>query len=366
MYTEKGIHRGSEIKFNVGGVGYEGTHYTSPVRIELDFGAFRDYELQSTSVRRWRLLQTLYSHYKNHRFKITELHFAMDLPYRYDSIKVSPKKYVKLLALYPATKYFDARKKRSKKSKDNFIIYDKCLKAHLAVALTRIELRLEDEELKKLMNNKCIITDSTLQEELKRKIDHKFSDMIVKIGSHEIGLRWQCDRLNAIVAAMEYIQGDDSLLEHLMFHHTDKITHSSKIFAKFLSECKKQGIRHLKLRLPLKLKSYLSLLSHEDRQMLEETISNYYRYDRKWYQSEKFLGVTVPRKRKYKRIDNLNDREKDKILTLYQQGTSMKEISKEVKVDTSTISRLFRDKKIRRIKVKESRFAFGAVFVPLD
>jgi DNA invertase Pin-like site-specific DNA recombinase len=328
--------------------------YASPVRIELDFGALRDYELQSVSARRWKFLQKLYNYYKNHKFKTTELHFAIDLPYWYDSIKISPKKYLKS-SDYPSSKLFDTRKKGKKWSKENIIIYDKCLKAHLAVPLTRIELRLESEELKKIIGNRSIVTDSTLQEELKRKIDSKFRDIIVKKSSHEIILRWSCDRLTAIIAAMEYLQGDDSLLEHLMSHHTDKITYSSKIFAKFLSECKKYGIYQLKPRLPSKLKLHLSTLSREDRKMLADTIANYYRYNRKWYQEEEFLGEAVPHKRKYKRLDSLNEKEKAKIQTLYSQGVSIKRIGIEFGLSESAISRLFSRQSKRRAYVKDSR-----------
>ncbi len=355
LYTSEGIRRGNKIKFNRNGVGYKGIHYTSPVRIELNFGALRDYELQSASARKWKHLQDLYSYYSNNRFKIKELHFAIDLPYRYDSIKLSPKKYLKPSG-YPSSEYFDSRKKRDKSTKDNIVIYDKCLKAHLAVPLTRIELRLEDEELKKLMNNRSIITDCTLQEEVRRKVDSKFRDLIIKNGSEAIVLRGECDKLSAIVAAMEYIQGDGSLLVYLMAHHTDEITYSAKIFAKFLSECKKQGVHQLKPMPPSKLKLYLPSLSQDDGQMLAETIVSYCRYDSKWYEKKEFLGVSTPSKRKYKRLDSLNDQEKAKIQTLFRQGVSMKGIGIEFGLSESAISRLFSRQWKRRVYVKDSYF----------
>ncbi len=89
--------------------------------------------------------------------------------------------------------------------------------------------------------------------------------------------------------------------------------------------------------------------------MLADTIANYYRYNRKWYQEEEFLGVAVSRKRKYKRFDSLNEKEKAKIQTLYSQGVSIKRIGVEFDLSESAISRLFGRQSKRRAYVKDSR-----------
>jgi hypothetical protein len=337
----------------VNGVGYKGICYDSPVRIELNFSAFRDYVSYRAAIQRWKLLQEVYRYYRDKRFKITELHFAIDLPYPYCSIGIGPPKYLKS-SKYPSTQYFDSRRKKETNSKHNIIIYDKSLKAHIAMPMTRLELRLEFEELKSLMAGQCLIVDAAVQEELKRKIDKKFNDMIVKKGSHEILLRWSCDRFDAITSVMEYLCGDDSLLEKLMAHHTAKIIHAHKIFTRFIDECKKHKVYYLKQKLPLALKPYLMSLSAEDRQMIANTVENHYKCNRKWYVAEEFLGENIPNKRKYKRIDSLSEEEMKEIQSLYEYGISMKDIGIKFGLSESAISRLFARQGKRRVYIKDS------------
>lgn len=162
-----------------------------------------------------------------------------------------------------------------------------------------------------------------------------------------------CDISNAIVAAMEYIKGDESLLEYLMSHRTNEIVKSSKIFAKFLSQCKSHGIHQLRLRLPQSIMRYLSTLSGKERDLLEATIANYYSYDKKWYQDEEFLGQSIAaQKRRYKQLDDIG---RAKAQELFGQGISLKEIGIELGVSEATISRLFTKRWIRRAFIGDSR-----------
>ncbi len=354
LLTEKGIRRGSTIKFNADGVGYEGTYHGSSKLIELNFGALREYNATSSSRKRWKLLQQIYAYYGDKQFKITELHFAVDLPYYYSSLSVTPKKYIKNTK-YPSTKYFDTTVKRRESysgKKDSFVIYDKCLKCHLSTPLTRIELRMEKDEIKRMIAGNSLITDDGARASIINKIKIKFSAMIIKKGRIKINIDGACDTTEAITAAMEYIKGDNSLMEHLLSHRSEEITQSSQIFTKFLAQCRIHNIYQLKMKLPQAIMPYLSTLSSKERDALEETISNYYKYDKKWSYDEKFLGQTMTRVRKYKRLDAM---EIAKIEKLFGQGVSLKKIGIEFGVSESTISRLFRRRRIRRAFIVDSR-----------
>jgi len=177
--------------------------------------------------------------------------------------------------------------------------------------------------------------------------------MIIKKGRIKINTDDVCNTTEAFSAAMEYIKGDDSLMEYLLSHRSDKVVHSGKVFAGFLSECKKQGLSQIKQRLPQEAKQYLVGLSSSDRKSLAETIANYYKYDKKWFYDEKFLGRTTTRVRRYKRLDAI---EIAKVEELFGQGVSLKRIGMKFGVSESTVSRLFDRIGVRRMYMRDSLY----------
>jgi hypothetical protein len=340
------------FNFNVYGVGYEGSTYRKT--IILNFAGLRQYSHTSKSKKRWQLLQKLYKHYPS--LKITEIHFAFDLPYWYHNLSFSPKKHLSQ-PRFKSTRYFDIRRKEPNvpvRDKDNIVIYDKCRKCQIARPLTRIELRLSREHLSNLTIGKdCIITSDLLQEKLAKKIERKLVNLHIKKGRRRVDrLIAPCPKERGIQAAMEYIKGDDSLLDHLLSHHTSEMKISSGLFADFAMQCKRvHAFQSMPHRLP-KIKSYLNVLSPKEKHMIQSTISNYNKYDPDWYREL----LREPTKR-YRLVAS----DIDKALFLYQQGETQKDIASELGVSESQISRLFIKNGYR--KLKDSQYYFGDVIV---
>ena len=265
--------------------------------------------------------------------RITELHFAIDLPYWFGDIKVLPEVHLNHTR-YRSSRYFDSRRKHfgdNVNGRDNIIIYDKTLKCKLSHSITRIEQRLSSQHLQDLKEeNQCIITDELTQQKLSKKINRKFSDMIVKKGRAKLDLITICSTVTAITIAMEYIKGDDSLLESLLSHRTPEVLESSKLFSRFIAECGKQKVYQQKPQLSPKMKPYLKSLSVREKMMLTKTVASY-KYNNKWY---KIL-------REPKKKIRLNQQDKDEALFLYELGNTQAEIAKELGVSESSISRLF-------------------------
>lgn len=342
---------GYEFSFNIDGIGYDGE---SSNGIRLTMGGLREYKHTSRSEKRWKFLQYLYQNYSG--LKITELHFAIDLPYWYSDITIAPKKYLKNLKQYPSTKYFDRRRKSyggDVNGKDNIVIYDKSYKCKLSHPITRIEQRLSSQHLQDLKDdNKCIITDESAQLQLRRKINFKFSDMIVKKGRLKLDLITICDKAKAIITAMEYVRGDSSLLEVLMSHRTSEVAESSELFSSFISECERQNVKQNKPQRSKKMQPYLKSLSPNERTMLNQTVRAY-KYNSTW---NEIIGKPKKRVR-------LAQEDTYKALFLYETGSTQAGIAKELGVSESRISRLFSKEGFRSLKNShyKNMFQFGSL-----
>ena len=303
------------------------------------------------------LLQQLYKKYPS--LKIKELHFAFDLPYSYGDLTFSPTHHL-THPRFLSTKYFDARRKQPNvpvSKKDNIVIYDKCRKCKIASPLTRVELRLSREHLSDLKkDNGCIISSESLQEKLVKKIERKMVKLHIKKGRAKLDrLMGSAPKEMSIKAAMQYIRGDDSLLEYLLSHHTPELEFSSRAFSSFITKCKKARAFQSKPYLVPEVKTYLGSISPREKDMITDTISNYNKYDKLWY----LKLLKEPTK-----THRLSDSDKGEALFMYQLGETQKEIASELGVSESQISRLFKKQGIRMKLIKDSRltglFSFGS------
>jgi hypothetical protein len=205
------------ISFNFLGIGYEATVSFPHKTISIIAGGLREYRHDSRSKRRWLFLKTLYSDYP--QLKITELHFAIDIPYWFDELKVEPKRYTNKHE--ESSLYFDRRRTgtvpvQKLNTRDDIIIYDKSWKCGLSLPMTRIELRLRPEQISTITSNGCIVENESLQEHLAAIITKKLRTLKIKKGRSTIRLE-KCDKHIAISIAMQYLQGDDSLLSKFAF-----------------------------------------------------------------------------------------------------------------------------------------------------
>lgn len=294
------------------------------------------------------LLQQLYKRYPT--LKITELHFAVDLPYWFSEIKVLPEKHLKHLK-FKSTVYFDKRRKQSDgrvRNIDRFVIYDKTYKCLLSHPITRVELRLDREQLQDLNDSGNILIDEDLQIKLISKIKRRFQEITLKKGRKKIKDLLACPMEEEVVSAMQYIRGDDSLLEYLMKHRTEDVERSSRLFLNFILQCKKYKAYNAKPQLAPEIRPYFNALSIEEQDMINHTISNYNKYDREWY-----LNTL----RKPDGIYRLTQSHKEQALYLSQLGDTQKEIAYRFGVSETRISRLFTRQGMGLRLMKDSHYA---------
>ena len=83
---------------------------------------------------------------------------------------------------------------------------------------------------------------------------------------------------------------------------------------------------------------------------------SYNTYDKYWYMDRRFKF------RKYEPKKQLIEKEKDEVLFLVGLGQTQRSIAEELGVHESTISTWFK----KYVKIRDSKFMFGAVLVPVD
>ena len=321
--------RSKSFDFNVKGVGYEGSYLNG--KIYLTIGGLREYKHNSRSERRWKFLQSLFQKYES--FKIREIHLAVDIPYRYDDIKVTPDEHV-FHPKFKSTRYFDKRRTLEKpkiRGNDSFVIYDKCRKCILAQPLTRIELRLDYEKLPTLMN---MVSDPDAHQAIIQKLKRHFKILKVKKNRRIVNIMTAFNE-SLITIPMQFIEGDDSLLPLLLGHRREDILDSSKLFEKFIAKINEYQVYSNKPQRSPKLRPYLDSLSPEERKSLSDTVMDYNRYDTKWHTDPRFkISAAKP--------DKNMDKEKtrDEALFLESLGHTQKEISEKLGVSESTVSRM--------------------------
>ncbi len=327
-----------KIKFNVEGVGYEAIVSSAHRTINLVFGGLRDYRHDSRSERRWSLLQKIYAEYP--QLKITELHFAFDIPYWFNDLKVEPKRYTN--PYKKSSLFFDKRREKIVTPKrlrtdDDIIIYDKSWKCGLATPVTRVELRLRQEQLATITKEDCIIRDHDSQKRLLAIIERKMTPL--KIRKSRSGIRFKdCPSEKAMAVAMQYIQGDGSLLPLLLEHRTEQILQSSKLFDAYVRRCCKTGL-HRKNQIPAEMKATMQTSEYID---LIRTLKNFKPYD---------MSIKCSGERKMPKRKRLTADDKQKIEEMSFLGLTMSDIAEELGVSESTISRVLRNRGIRRVKI---------------
>ena len=330
-----------KISFNFNGIGYDAIVSTGKKTIGIMVGALREYKHDSRSERRWKFLQMLYKHYP--KLRITELHFAIDIPYWFNDLQVGPSNYI--YRSMKSTIYFDARRARLKsneklKSKDNIVIYDKSWKCGLAIPLSRIELRADSSYLGNIANG--LVADTAVQQELLRKIDKKFRTLKIKKGRGTVRID-ACNKSKPLAVAMQYLEGDDSLLPLLLEHRIQETTDSSRLFNRFLAiycslaNPRKKLIGHRDIRL---LHDELSAKEKSDFKLMLNNIKNY---------DKDSLCKNI---RKSKR--RLLELDKRLIEEMSFTGMAMADIAEEFGVSESTVSRVLKYRGIRRVRLKNT------------
>jgi DNA-binding CsgD family transcriptional regulator len=298
--------------------------------ISIIAGGLREYRHDSRSKRKWLFLNTLYSDYS--QLKITELHFAIDIPYWIDELKVEPKRYT---GKYKSTYYFDRRRTNDTTSTkrpitdDDIIIYDKSWKCGLSLPMTRIELRLRPEQINTIVSKGCIVENESLQEHLAAIITKKLRTLKIKKGRSTIRLE-KCDKHIAISIAMQYLQGDDSLLSLLLVHRSESIILSSKLFNKYIRD---SSLYQRRLN---RTDDY----NTKERIQLVQMQKHFRKYD-----------INSKKHRNPLRRKRLSDEEIKILVEMSYQGMTMSEIGSKLGVSESTVSRILKRTGIRRVKL---------------
>ena len=336
-----------EISFNFNGIGFNAILSIGNKTISIRVGALREYKYDSRSKRRWQFLQTLYQYYP--QLKITELHFATDVPYWFSKLKILPKRYTKLYE--KSSVYFDIRRDKlpvneKLKTKDDTIIYDKSWKCGLLLPMTRIELRLRREQFTKIINEGSIITEAPLQEKLSALIGKKLAPLQLKKSRGTVRLD-ECDRNKSIAIAMQFIQGDDSLLPLLLEDRTDEITESSRLFHIFIVQYCKLVKPRQNLMTHKQIKWIADNLEGKKKIQFQEMLKNFKHYNKgKWCK-------TSTNKTKSLR---LTGEDKERVVEMSFQGMTMSDIGEELGVSEATISRVLKKYGIRRVRMRVSGF----------
>ena len=316
----------TRFSFNFYNFNYEGTYNRGAKRLSIRVGALTQYSDTSKAYRRWVLLQHLCSYYMS-SLNINELHLAVDIPYRYADINISPTSSV-YQPRFLSSKYFDS--KRSSRASlgrdDDFVIYDKCRKCRIGIPLTRIELRL------KTLASDDIIYDTATQEKIATKIKKKFKDIKVKKSRSFVRLS-SCKWEQVIADAMRFITIDSSMYKSTLKHRDEEIAKTGLVFKSYMKFCKYNHIYSAKPQNVAKSQSFLTNLSPQERHMLNTTIASYNAYDKKWYKDSRFrMKVEHTRKR-------LTIELKEEILFMLELGQTQASIAEELNVSESTISR---------------------------
>lgn len=306
---------------------YDGTYYRSVKRLVVRIGALTQYKDTSKSITHWSLLQRLVYHYGN-SVDINEMHFAVDIPYRYADVSIKPAEFVSQPQSYPSTKYFDtSRKTHEEKSPvHDFVIYDKCRKCRLAVPLTRIELRL------KFPPSTHILRDETARKKLANKVHRKFAKMKIKVGRGTVRTN-QCDWSEVLENAIKYIKSDDKIWERIFSHRQHEVAESSTTFKSFMQHCAKNHIYTNKPHLHTLGQSYLQSISPKHRIQIHETITGYNAYDKDWYKDNAF-GLKLKKRARW-----TDEGVRDYVLFSLIQGKSQANIAEELDISDSTLSK---------------------------
>lgn len=217
--------------------------------------------------------------------------------------------------------------------------------------MTRIELRLKKDVVLTIAKSDSIITSEAAQDRLLSQIDAEFSKVTVKVKRGKINLLTACDKQRALVGAMEYIRGDESLLPFLMSHRSSEVLASAKLWKSFISKSKKEGLFQSKPQLSPKLKPYLSSLSPREILSINHVIANYNSYDRKWY-SRKLLP---PEKRSHQK---LIEKDLTPIMASRKTGVSLSKIGTKYSVTGSAIGQYLKKRGVRYHKIKSSPYLF--------
>ena len=317
----------TQFSFNFYSFNYEGTYNRGAKRLSIRVGALTQYGDTSKAYRRWVLLQHLCFHYTE-SLNINELHLAVDIPYRYADITVSPDSSV-YQPSFRSTKYFDSMRipEASLGRDDDFVIYDKCRKCRIGVPLTRIELRL------KTAGSDDIIYDTDTQEKIAAKITKKYKDIKIRNRRSSIRLN-KCTWEQVIADAMRFIIEDDSMYKSTLKHRDERIAETATVFKSFMKFCRDNNIYSAKPQNISKAKPFLKLLTPQEHHMLNTTIASYNAYDRKWYKDTRFRM----KDNKVNRV-RLTDEIKDEILFMVQLGQTQASIAEELNVSGSTVSR---------------------------
>jgi DNA invertase Pin-like site-specific DNA recombinase len=331
--SKRGQYGHIYLEFHLDGTDYEARQHNK--RLYLFISGLTEYKYNSYSKDRWLFLQRLYRHYPS--MNIREVHVALDVPYSYSSIRIRPQKHI-FLPRFKSTKYFDIRQSDTNQvDYHNFVIYDKCRKCKLAMSLTRIELRVTPIML--YPYGKGIIRHKEDQHRLALKIQNKFSKIVIKKNRTTIdtsSLEWE----KLVLMTMQFIQGDNSLLDELLSHRSRDIVESSILFSKYLRYCRTEQIYSSK---PLSAsKDFMNVLTPQKANQISTTIAGYNAYDRRWFQDPRFrLKELEPKVRPDESVH-------DEAIFLYQLGQTQRSIAKELSVHESTISKWF--KGLRRLK----------------
>lgn len=336
----------TKFSFHFFNFNYEGTYNRGTKRLSVRVGALTQYSDTSKAYRRWVLLQYLCSHYTT-SLNINELHLAVDIPYRYADISVAPKSSVYQPSFH-STKYFDNKRVSGAAlgRDDNFVIYDKCRKCRIGVPLTRIELRL------KTALSDDIIYDADTQERIAAKISKKYKDIKIKKSRSSVRLN-SCEWEQVIADAMRFITIDTSMYKSTLKHRDEEIAETATVFKSFMKFCKSNHIYSAKPQGIAKAKPFLSLLTPQERNMLNTTIASYNAYDKKWYKDSRFRMKTVQAAKR------LTPELRDEILFMVQLGQTQASIAEELNVSESTISRWLDE----YVRIRDSHYGnlFGSV-----
>jgi len=320
----------------------EGSYNRGAKRLILKVGGLTQYSDTSKSFERWSLLQALTYHY-GESLRINEVHFAVDVPYRFADISIYPEEKV-YRPQYPSVIYFDSKRKPGMKLNrdDDFVIYDKCRKCRIGRPLTRIELRLKDID-----GN--LLNDPSSQSKTANRVKKKFKYITIKKNRSIIRVG-QCDWKQVLGNAMGYIGNDESLYRQVFGHRNDEIEKSGEVFKAFMTYCRQKHIFSSKPQTSPKAKPFLRELTPQQRQMLNHTIASYNAYDKKWYQDQRFKMKSEAPVR-----TRLTDELKDEILFMIQQGQTQVSIAEELNVSEATVSRwLSQILRRRKVKLKDS------------
>jgi DNA-binding NarL/FixJ family response regulator len=329
----------TRFSFNFYNFNYEGTYNRGAKRLSIRVGALTQYSDTSKAYRRWVLLQHLCSYYTS-SLNINELHLAVDIPYRYADINISPASSV-YQPRFLSSKYFDS--KRSSRASlgrdDDFVIYDKCRKCRIGIPLTRIELRL------KTLASDDIIYDADTQKKIATKIKKKFKDIKVKKSRSIVKLS-SCEWEQVISDAIRFITIDSSMYKSTLKHRDEEIAKTGLVFKSYMKFCKDNHIYSAKPQNVAKSQSFLTNLSPQERHMLNTTIASYNAYDKKWYKDSRFM-MKVEHTRKRLTIEL-----KEEILFMLELGQTQASIAEELNVSESTISRWLDG----YVKLRDSKF----------